>query len=75
MSDSRGPSLTAQNSPAVPAEGINTEQGGNRGTDISMSVPAVPRTRTQAQVPGGATVIANSGQGQDRNMPKVSVIR
>jgi hypothetical protein len=75
MADSRGPSIDAKNAPAVPAEGMNTEQGGNRGNDVVMSVPAVPRTRTQAQVPGGATIVANSGHGQDRTMPKVSVIR
>ena len=72
----RGPSLNAQSAPNVPAtEGMNTEVGGNRGEDVLMSVSNVPRTRTQAQVPGGAQMIANGADGQERNMPRASVVR
>jgi len=73
---SRGPSLNAQNAPVVPpTEGMNSEVGGNRGSDIAMNVPNVPRTRTQAQVPGGAQVLQNGADGMERTMPMTSQIR
>ena len=73
---SRGPSLNAQNAPVVaPTEGVNTDVGGNRGTVVGMSAPNVPRTRTQAQVPGGAQLIQNGAEGMERAMPRVSQIR
>jgi len=73
---SRGPSLNAQNAPSVaPVEGMNTEVGGNRGNDMAMSVPNVPRTRTQAQVPGGAQILSNGADGMERAMPRISQIR
>ena len=73
---SRGPSLNATNAPSVPTtEGLNTEVGGDRGESLTMNVSNVPRTRTQAQVPGGAIAIANGADGQERQMPVVSVIR
>ena len=72
----RGPSLNAQNAPSVPeTEGMNTEVGGNRGENVQMSVPAVPRTRTMAQVAGGAQMIANGADGQERTMPQANVVR
>jgi hypothetical protein len=72
----RGPSLNAQNAPAVaPTEGMNTEVGGDRGQAVAMNVSNIPRTRTQAQVPGGAQMIANGADGQQRSMPVVSVVR
>jgi len=73
---SRGPSLNATQAPNVsPVEGLNTEVGGDRGESLTVAVSNVPRTRTQAQIPNGAVAIANGADGQERQMPVVSVIR
>jgi hypothetical protein len=73
---SRGPSLNAQDAPAVaPVEGMNTEVGGDRGMDGAFLVPNVPRTRTQAQLPNGAVMLENGAEGRERAMPRASVVR
>lgn len=73
---SLGPSLNATQAPSVaPAEGVNTESGGNRGDSLTTNIGNVPRTRTAAQVPGGMQAIQNGADGQERQMPVVSVIR
>jgi len=74
---SRGPNLNAQNAPSVATtEGLHTEIGGDRGSNLETpAVSNVPRTRTQAQVPGGATLIANGAEGRERNMPRVQIVR
>ena len=72
MATSIGPSLSAQGAPSVPEDGMDS---GNRGEDVVMSAPAVPRTRTAAQVPGGAAMVQNAAAGMERTMPRVSVIR
>lgn len=72
----RGPSLNAQNAPAVaPVSGMNTEVGGDRGMEGNLSMSNVPRTRTQAQVPGGINMVQNGANGAERTMPTSSVVR
>ena len=73
---SQGSSLNAQKAPNVASgEGLNTEQGGNRGQVVSMKVSNTPRTRTQAQISGGKQMIDNAADDQGRDMPRVSVVR
>lgn len=72
MAASRGPSLNAQNAPSVPEDGMPSSM---RGEDVLMTAPATPRTRTMAQVPGGAQMIENAAAGMERSMPRVSVVR